>query len=125
MEVRDMVATGAISRRAAAAPFTKKELLKECWDEQRKEISYRRDREQSIFQLSSTVWLAILGALILNAPEKHALIDAASPYRRALLSSVVLLAALMIFDWLKNSARRAPRVNVHSRRYSFSPGVMC
>ncbi len=47
--------------------LTRKELLLECWAEQRLEVTYRRNREQLIFQTSAYVWLAILGALVVNA----------------------------------------------------------
>ena len=90
-----------LSATANKETFTKKELLKECWTEQRSEITYRREREQSVFQLSATVWIALLGSLVVNAPTSAPFLKSAGLAGRAWMTGIVAIAAVLTNSWIR------------------------
>lgn len=65
------------------------ELFKYLHEEQRDQLTYRRNREFQIFTWSATLLLAIVGLLIVKDPDKDVLLTKAL-YAR-LLGSVVVL----------------------------------
>ena len=84
--------------------FSKKELLHECWAEQRQEITYRRDREQLVFQTSATVWVGLLGALLVNGQTENPFLRESGIVGKILLTFTVLLAAVITNGWIKKTA---------------------
>jgi hypothetical protein len=92
------------------AGFSRKELLQQCWTEQQAAITALRDREQTIFQLASSVWLSFLAGVVLTGAGNGGFLKTAGVSQRVMISVVILFAAGLVFGWIwKQRAARTSR----------------
>ncbi len=108
--------------------YTRKELLQQCWAEQRQEITYRRDREQFIFQTSATIWIGLLGALLVNGQTNNPLLKEAGIGGRLGFTFIVLIVAGITHGWIRKQRKARVRsqealVDIQKQCGCFEPGV--
>ena len=89
--------------------FSRKELLLECWTEQRQEINYRRDREQLVFQTSATVWVGLLGALLVNGQSENPVLLETGVVGKAVFTAIILLTSILTNGWIKKQRNARTR----------------
>ena len=89
------------SNTAVPDNFTRKELLKECWTEQRQEITYRRDREQLIFQTTASLWIGLVGSIVVNDQSANPILRNTTTCAKIVMSVVILFVAALVTAWIK------------------------
>jgi hypothetical protein len=80
------------------------DTLKLLYDEQRKELEYRRNREYQIFTWSATVLLALIGGSLVSR-SKDSVLSAIGPVGVYLAVAAVLAFTIYVLVWLLHQRR--------------------
>jgi hypothetical protein len=74
-------------------------MLEKIYDDRRKELEFRRSREQQIFTWSATIFLALIGGALLS-PKKDNLLARLEPWHALVAGFSVLTFAIFCAYWL-------------------------
>lgn len=81
------------------------EVLKQIYEDQRRELDFRRAREQQIFTWSATVFLALIGGALVS-PRRENLLARLESWQSAFASGAVVLLAVFCTLWLLHQRRQ-------------------
>ena len=80
------------------------EPLNVLYDDQRKELEYRRNREYQIFTWSATILLALIGGSLISR-SKDSVLSNIGPIGSALAVLVILAFTVYVLFWLLHQRR--------------------